>query len=737
MDGMRDDHRAVVESPTAIPRDRDAVRRSLNSIFAPNSIAVIGASDKPDSVGGAVLSNLKAGGFRGPVFAVNRKQGIVNGETAFASIAELPETPDLVVVCTPAESVPALIRDCGHRDVTGMIVISAGFRESGLTGKALEAEILKARREFPNLHFIGPNCLGILRPSNQLNASFSPVMPRSGRLTFLSQSGALCTAILDWSIEREIGFATCVSVGNMADVGMGDLIEFFADDDQTDALLLYLEGLDNAPHFLSAARACSLRKPVIAYKAGRFAESAHAAASHTGAIASSDAVYDVAFRHAGIERVNSIEELIDCARLLVDQDLTTSGRLAIVTNAGGPGVMASDKYLALGGRLAALTNESVASLNAALPPCWSHGNPIDVLGDASVERFRLATDLVLKDPNVDILLVILTPQAMTEPARIAEMVVTARRETRKPIVASWIGGPAVQSGRKILRDASIPVYDFPEEAVQALSHLVSSGRMRLNATREPPVKPPSVQRNSTAHEPYVTPDREARWHDELAKASGLLGEVRSKQLLAEYGIPVVSTCVAHSEDEAVTFAEQCGYPVVLKILSPDISHKTDVGGVILNIANADAVRRNYSTIIEEVRKRVPTARLEGLAVQRMVSATRGIELLLGMTRDPQFGPVFLVGAGGVTTELQHDSALELPPLDDHLIDQMLRSLRLFPLLDGYRGRPGVNLTQLRSLVVRFARLVQEFPEISMAEINPLLATPDNVIALDARIIVAG
>ena len=712
-------------------------RCGLDSIFSPKSIAVVGASDQPNSVGGAVYFNLKAAGFPGRLFAVNHKHKIVQNDQAFASIGDLPETPDLVVVCSPATTVPNLIRDCGHRGVGGMVVISAGFREIGPAGRVLEDELQNARREFPGMRIVGPNCLGILRPTSQLNASFSPAMPRPGRLTFLSQSGALCTAILDWSIEREIGFATCVSVGNMADVGMGDLIDYFANDDQTDALLLYIEGLDNAPHFLAAARACSLRKPVIAYKAGRFAESSKAAASHTGAIASSDAVYEVAFRHSGVERVKSIEELFDCARLLVGQNAPSEGRLAIVTNAGGPGVMASDAWLAVGGTLAKLTTDTLASLDGALPPCWSHGNPIDVLGDASVDRFQSAIELALNDPQVDCLLVILTPQTMTEPARIAEAVVAARNATHKPIVTSWIGGPAVQRGRAVLREAAVPVYDFPEEAVNALNHLVSTGRMKVLATHLLATPAQPIERAATSAELLISSDRVAAWRVELTAANGLLGEVRSKVLLAEYGIPVVSTSVARSADEAVVVAEQMGYPVVLKILSPDISHKTDVGGVILNVATADAVRANYTSMLDVIRERIPNARIEGVAVQRMLSATRGIELLLGMTRDPQFGPVLLLGAGGVTAELQKDSVLELPPFDVDAIDQMLRSLRMFPLLEGYRGRPGVNLIKLRAIIARFARMAQDLPELSVAEINPLLATMDDVVALDARMISNG
>ena len=712
-------------------------KSSLDSIFSPSSIAVVGASDQPGSVGGAIFSNLRSAQFPGPLWAVNRKHATVKGEKAFAGLADLPEVPDLVIVSTPAATVPQLVREAGTLRVGGMIVISAGFREAGPDGRKLESDLLAVRREFPNLRFVGPNCLGVLRPASHLNASFSPVMPRPGRLTFLSQSGALCTAILDWSIEREIGFATCVSVGNMADVGMGDLIDYFADDAQTDALLLYIEGLDDAAHFLKAAKECSRKKPVIAYKAGRFAESSAAAASHTGAIASVDAVYDVAFRHAGVERVHSIEELFDCARLLVGQRRATGDRLAIVTNAGGPGVMASDAWLALGSPLARLTDATVKHLNDVLPTCWSHGNPIDVLGDATVERFELAVHAALHDDQVDALLVILTPQTMTDPVSIAKAVSDARRNTMKPIVTSWIGGQAVESGRAVLRAAEVPVYDFPEEAIHALNHLVSSGRMQQALNHDFSTKSGRSQSPTEDVIPRIDSELRGRWQIELEATNGLLGEVRSKQLLADFGVPIVKTEVAHSAEDAVAVAERLGFPIVLKILSPDISHKTDVGGVVLNIANAEGIRTSYANMMSLVRQRSPGARIEGVAVQQMLSAVRGVELLLGMTRDPQFGPVLLLGAGGVTAELQKDSVLELPPFDSHVIDRMLRKLRLYPLLEGYRGRPGVDMIQLRESIMNFGRLVQAMPELSVAEINPLLATADRVVALDARMISTG
>ena len=705
----------------------------LRSIFSPRSIAVVGASGQLRSVGGSVFANLKAAGFAGSLFAVNHKPGQVQGSEAYRSLADIPEVPDLVVVCTPAPTVSGLIRDCGNLGVGGVIVISAGFREAGPAGQKLEAELRTTAAEFPRLRVIGPNCLGILRPSNQLNASFSAVMPRPGRLTFISQSGALCTDILDWSAEQDFGFATCVSVGNMTTVGMGDLIDYFAADEQTDAVLLYLEGVDDPRHFLEAARSCSRRKPILAYKAGRFSESSLAATSHTGAMATSDAVCDAIFRQAGIDRVNTIQELFNSGKLLVGQKPLSGDRLAIVTNAGGPGVIATDAWLKAGGRLAKLSSDTLVSLDRALPSCWSHGNPIDVLGDAGTDRFQVAMQQTLCDPDVDAMLVIVTPQIMTEPGRIGEAVVAASQQTEKPIVVSMIGGTAVKPGRVALRDGGIAVYDFPEEAVDALRHLISTSRTRA---RTQSVTPPiNIQRHSLNGVPAGR--RLEKWHTDLSQMQGLLDEKRSKDLLSDFGIPVVTTSIATSVGDAESLAERIGYPVALKIASPDISHKTDVGGVILNVTSWDGVRNGYTEIMEAAARHCPTARLEGIAVEPMVTACRGVELLLGMRRDPQFGLVLLVGAGGTAAELQHDTALELPPFDEDCVDRMLRSLRLFPLLDGYRGRPGVNLAQLREVMMRFAQLADEMPELVTAEINPLLVTSEGAIALDARMIVEG
>lgn len=711
---------------------------SLNAIFRPRSIGVIGASDQPGSVGQAVYANLKAAGFDGRIVPINQKHDVVQGDIAWHSVNDLIYVPDLVVVCTPAATVPAIARSCGERNVEGMIVISAGFRETGESGRRLEGELRAVLKAYPRLRMIGPNCLGVLAPHQRLNASFSTALPRAGNLAVISQSGALCTAILDWSLERDIGFSGLVSVGNMVDVGVGDLIDYFGADEKTSAIVMYLESITDARHFLAAARACTRNKPIIALKAGRFAESSQAALSHTGAIAGVDAVYDAAFRRAGIERVFSFDDLFDCAKLLKGQGASAGPRLAIVTNAGGPGIMASDAWLAQRGQLAHLSSTTIEALNQVLPPQWSHGNPVDVLGDAHADRYAAALRIVTADPGIDSVLVILTPQSMTDPTAIATAVAAVPIPPEKHLLAAWMGGPSVRSGRQILDGANIPVYTTPEQAVNALAHLVSAGRLREQSA---PLSLSPVRTGATVEDGVrqidrsATAERSQKWRSILAQSSGLLGEAPAKQLMADYQIPVVPTGVATSAQQAGDLAAKFGFPVVLKIMSPDISHKTDVGGVELNLADVPAVVAAYDRILAAVGHKQPQARIEGVTVQPMIAASRGIELLLGATRDPIFGPVIMVGSGGVTAEIQRDAAMQLPPLSERRVASMLRDLRISPILQGYRGRPGADLVKLTQTILAFSRLVEDRPELQAIEINPLLVTADSVIALDARVIV--
>jgi len=736
---------------------------NLTGIFRPASVAVVGASDKVGSVGHAVYSNLKAAPFAGQLFPINQKHSQVQGDVAWSALNELTSTPDLVVVCTPAATVPAIAQTCGERGVPGLIVISAGFREIGAAGKQLESELRRILKQYPRLRMIGPNCLGVLAPHGRLNASFSSTIAKPGGLAVISQSGALCTAMLDWARDRDLGFSAVVSVGNMVDVGMGDLIDYFAADVHTSAVLLYLESLTDPRHFLAATRACTRIKPIIALKSGRFAESSQAASSHTGAMAGVDAVYDAAFRRAGIERVYSFDDLFDCASLLQGHRETTGPRLAILTNAGGPGIMASDAWLAQRGQLAKLSPATIDALNRVLPSQWSHGNPVDVLGDAQSDRYAAALEIVARDPGVDSLIVILTPQSMTNATAIAETIANFQMPREKPLLAVWMGGPSVRQGRKVLEAARIPVYVTPEQAANALAHLVSTGRLReqsapLSLLSKSTAKGQVDQANESS--PFSTPrERMVHWREKLntsvppqatdpnAKTNspdqenqnsptGLLGEVLSKELFRDYGIPVVPIAVARSVFEAGDLAAKFGFPSVLKILSPDISHKTDVGGVELNLANQQAVMDAYDRIMTSVSLKAPAARIDGIVVQPMVAASRGVELLLGATRDAIFGPVIVVGSGGVTAEIQHDVAMQLPPLSERRIAAMLNDLRIAPILKGYRGRPAVNIEKLTAAILAFSRLVEEQPDLQAVEINPLLVSAEDVIALDARVIVS-
>lgn len=702
--------------------------RSLHRIFQPNRIAVIGASDRPGSVGNTLLRNLFASGFDGVIYPVNPKRESVLGIATWPSIGTVPHPPDLALVCTPAATVPGIVSECGAAGVGGMIVLSAGFRESGADGRALEQQVAAAARPHGDLRIIGPNCLGVIVPRLKLNASFGMGMPQPGRVAFLSQSGALCTSVLDWALQENVGFSHFVSIGNMLDVGFADLIDYIATDPGTDAILLYVESITGARDFMSAARAFSRTKPIIAYKAGRFAESARAAASHTGALAGEDAVYNAAFERAGIERVFTIKDMFDCAELLARQHRPRGRRLAILTNAGGPGVMATDALLARGGELATLSEQTIAQLNVHLPPYWSHGNPVDLLGDAPPERFAEATSIVLADSAVDALLLILTPQAMTDPTATAAAVAAAAGCcANKPVLTSWMGGGSVAAGIDRLNKAGLPTYASPEQAVDAFMHLVSYARNR-DILYETPRELPVV---------FAAP------HDELRRSTAslfsgsepILSEADSKDLLAAYGIPVVETRTARTADEAVEAARRCGYPAVLKVWSPGITHKSDVGGVKLGLADDDAVRRAFEEIASSVRSAHPQADVLGVTVQPMIVRPKAVELILGARKDAVFGAVILAGAGGTAAEIFRDRSLGLPPLNERLARRLLESLRVWPLLQGYRGAPAADINRLIEILVRLSYLVANHPEVGELDMNPVLASPEGVLVLDARVVV--
>jgi acetyltransferase len=658
---------------------------------------------------------------------VNLKGEPVQGIHAYPTVRELPSTPDLAVICTPAAGVADVVAECGDAGIRGIVILSAGFGEIGSEGRALEDKLREQVRRFDGMRVVGPNCLGIMVPALNLNASFAAASPPRGHIAFISQSGALCTAVLDWALEQGVGFSHFVSVGNMLDVGFADLIDYFGQSATTRSIILYVESITEAREFMSAARAFARSKPIVAYKAGRFAESAKAAMSHTGAMAGDDEVFDAAAQRAGIERVFEMEDMFDCAELLAHHHPPRSSRLAIVTNAGGPGVMATDALMARRGELAELSDDTMARLHEVLPDNWSRGNPVDVIGDAPPQRYADAARIVAADPGVDALLVILAPQAMTDPTQAGEAVAEVARGTDKPLLAAWMGGESVREGVRILSRAGVPTYGTPEPAVHAFMHMASYAR-NLQILHETPREVSldiAFDRDATAQQTRAI----------LADSAELLSEAASKRLLEAYGIATTRPETAASADEAVGYAREIGYPVAMKIVSPQITHKTDVGGIELDVRDDDEARAAFERIVESVRAKRPDVDIEGVSVQRMAAGDDAYELILGARKDPTFGAVILVGTGGVTAEVMKDFAIGLPPLNERLARRLLESLRAWPLLQGYRDRPGVDIDALVATLVRFSYLVAEHAEIDEIDINPVLATPGDIVALDARVIV--
>jgi acetyltransferase len=702
---------------------------NLGRIFAPTRIALVGVTQNPNSVGGKVLANLVGGGFRGVVYPVNGDAEAVLGVPCYPDVARLPRPADLAVICSPAEEVPRRVVECGEAGIRGLIIMSAGFKETGEAGRKLEEEIRAARSRFDGMRIIGPNCLGIVVPRLGLNATFAPAAPRDGDIAFISQSGALCASVLDWALEQRIGFSHFVSIGNALDVGFGDLIDWFGEDEHTRSIILYVESIADARAFMTAARAYARTKPIIAFKAGRFPASAQAAASHTGAMASEDAVYDAAFQRTGVARVADLGDVFDCAALIGRGRIPAGPRLAIVTNAGGPGVIATDALIAQQGVLAPLAPDTLARLDEDLPPAWSHANPVDVLGDANSKRIEKAARTVLADRSVDAVLAIVTPQAMTNPTATARVLGKLAAESRKPLLAAWLGGRAMREGLPILAEAGIPAYPTPEQAVRAFMTLV--GYARNLATLYETPKDVAIQL------PYDRAEAKRRFVAERlgAGAGDVLSEEVSKELLASYGIPVTQPLAAASVGEAVAIAGRLGYPVVLKVRSPDITHKTDVGGVALDLAGPEMVTAAYHSIMRSTSTRRPGARLEGVTVQPMVRAKDALELILGIKKDPVFGTVMMAGMGGVGAELLADRSLAFPPLNERLAMRMLESLRMWPLFTGYRGRKPAAVDALVEVLIRLSYLAADWPEITELDVNPLICTPDAVVAVDARAVV--
>jgi acetyltransferase len=698
-------------------------RLPLDAIFGPETVAVVGASDRPGSVGRTIMWNLISNPFGGTIYPVNARRQNVLGIKAYPSVSEVPERVDLAVIAAPAPTVPDIIRECVDAGVGGAIIISAGFRETGPKGAELERQVLEEARR-GRMRIIGPNCLGVMNPTTGLNATFAGAMARPGSVGFLSQSGALMTAILDRSFMENVGFSAFVSVGSMMDVGWGDLIYYLGDDPRTESIVVYMESVGDARSFLSAAREVALTKPIIVIKAGRTAAASHAAASHTGSLTGSDEVLDAAFGRSGVLRVDNISDLFDMAETLSKQPRPRGPRLTILTNAGGPGVLATDTLIAGGGELAEISPETMQELDDLLPAPWSHGNPIDVLGDADPERYAKTLETAARDPESDGLLVVLTPQDMTEPTETAQGLVPYAHDTRKPVLASWMGGAEVAAGTSILNGAGIPTFDYPDDAARSFTNMWRY-TYNLRGIYETPqlADGPDVDRERA--EEIVAGVREG--------GRTILTEFESKALLAAYGIPTVETRVATSADEGVELAECFGYPVVLKLNSQTITHKTDVGGVRLNLQNAGEVRGAFEEMERSIAEKFSLEDFAGATVQPMVSL-EGYEIIIGSSLDAQFGPVLLFGSGGQLVEVYKDRALALPPLTTTLARRTMEQTRIFEALQGVRGRAPVDAAALERLFVRFSQLVVEQPWIREMDINPLLASPERLLALDARVV---
>ena len=700
-------------------------RSALDSIFNPANVALVGATEREGSVGRAVLDNLKAA-FPGKIYPVNPKSPQILGLPAYTAIGKVPDKVELAVIVTPATTVPGIIQDCISSGVKAAVVISAGFKEHGEEGKRLERQISDLLRT-SDLRLIGPNCLGVMNPLAGLNATFAQTIARPGNVAFLSQSGALLTAILDWSLTEKVGFSAFVSAGSMLDVSWGDMIDYFGSDPNTKSILIYMESIGDARSFLSAAREVALAKPIIVLKTGRSEAASKAAVSHTGALTGADDVLDAAFRRAGVLRVNAIADLFYMAEVLSKQPRPRGPRLTMLTNAGGPGVLATDALIAEKGELTALSKESLAALDEFLPPHWSHGNPIDVLGDADTQKYQRAAEIAFADPSSDGVLAILTPQGMTDPAGIAEGLKVHAHGHGKPLLASWMGGEKVAPAVELLNSADIPTFAYPDTAARVFS-LMWRYTYNLRALYETPVftdEPGCIDDDCRAAQAIISNARE--------RGRTLLTEFETEQDLRAYGIPTVPSRLAHSEKEAVEAATQIGYPVVLKLHSETITHKTDVGGVKLNLADAKAVEEAYRAIEASVTERAGKGHFLGVLVQPMAKV-KGYELIVGSTTDPQFGPVIIFGSGGELVEVYGDRALALPPLNTTLAHRAMEQTRIFKALSGVRGRKPVDLVALEMLLVRFARLIVENPAIREADINPLIASAEQIVALDARFV---
>lgn len=700
----------------------------LEPFFNPKSIAIIGATNTPNSVGNTLMHNLDVGEFPGKLFPVNPKYDALFDRKCFPSVSDIPDPVDLAIIITPAKTVPKIIDQCVNKGIKAAIIISAGFKELGEEGLKLENEVLKRARE-GGMRIVGPNCLGIMNPLKKFNGTFAASMALEGNVAFISQSGAMCTAVLDWSLKEKIGFSAFVSIGSMADVNWGDLIDYLGNDPNTHSILIYMESIGEAKDFLSAAREVVLNKPIIVIKAGRTQAAAKAAASHTGSMAGSDEVFDVAMVRCGVLRVDEISELFNMAETLAKQPTPAGPNLAILTNAGGPAVLATDATVRAGAQIADLNPETIEALNQFLPEAWSHSNPVDLLGDAGPDRYAKALEIVSKDPHTDGILVILSPQDMTDVVGTAETLRPFSQIPGKPLLASWMGGEVIEQGIQALNRVGIPSFVYPDAASKTFAAMWRQ-YFALQALYETP---------ETREDPGAVKIRiektEAIIQKALSEGRELLTEDESKQVLSNYDIPVVETRVAVTPEEATTAAQAIGYPAVLKLHSETITHKTDVGGVLLNLNSPEEVAEGFKKIKASVTEKVGEEHFQGVTVQKMINL-EGYEIIMGSTIDPQFGPVILFGTGGQLVEVYKDRALGLPPLNANLARRLMARTKIYEALKGVRGRSSIDFTKLEQILIAFSELAVSHPNIAECDINPLIASSNEIIALDARIVLS-
>ena len=696
----------------------------MNRLFNPRTVALIGASEKEGSVGKAIMENLLDSKTI-QLFPVNIKKEKVLGYTCYDDISSVPETVDLAVIAIPAKRVPGVVEACGKAGVYGAVIISAGFKETGETGEELEAQIRDLREKY-GMRIMGPNCLGMIRPGIGLNASFLQCSPKKGEIAFISQSGALGSAVLDWAVDTHVGFSMFASLGSMLDIDFGDLIDFLGEDPHTRSIMIYMEGVGNAKKFMSAARGFARNKPIIIIKPGRFNESAKAALSHTGSMAGDDVVYDAAFKRAGVVRVKEIGDLFNSAEVLDSKRLPKGPGLVIITNAGGPAVMATDTLIELGGKLVDLSDDSFMKLDACLPPSWSKNNPVDVLGDADTERYLNAVEICLKDPEVSGIMVIYTPQGASSPIALANALSEIAVKASVPIVTVMMGGREADKGREVFLQHDVPSYETPEEAIKTYMHMYHYGK-NLELLYETPAEF-SIDHTPPKHHLKALIKRAIR------EGRMILSEAESKSFLKDYGIPIAETYVAKDIEEAVSQAATIGYPVVLKISSSRITHKSDMGGVITGIDSVMQLREAYRTMISRVKEAYPAEENISVSVEKMVEKV-DYEIMLGAKRDKDFGMAILFGMGGTLTEVFKDFSIALPPLNQTLARRVMETTRAYQMIQGFRGKAPVDMDQLEQLIVNFSNLIIDFPEISEVDINPVAISEGRCCALDARIII--